>query len=467
MANFYYVKSGGSATGDAGRVATTKSTGSFATKGAAACYNDVVAALAATTPPVSGDFIMVSNVHNHNYAANVAYALPDGVTVVSVDDSNCEDELAGAAERATGGAYKIDFMSSTTSTEGYFRGITFEADREMRPSTGTDQKVIFVNCEFINNAGVISEFMQLSTTVESYIRFIDCNFKFGHVNQWIVSKAHSKSYYENCTIDAGGSAVDQFIKCANDAGSSVEIVDSDFTGMGATPSIIDAQGTFSGVQLKMHNCLVPASTTWVNGSQQEVRASEIHLTSIGVGTAVDDYHYYHDSEIYLGTAEEDTTIYRTAGADYDGTNGFSTKVVTESTASFVDPQKVLLRTMYIDTSLYTTNVTFKVHFSRDGSAVALNSDEVWMRAVHVDGNEQALGVGVTTEPALFETGTAPTTETSLWTGLGGTNKQMSINTGTITIGTGAGNIASGVVKIYAYIAVPSLTIYIDPDVVVS
>ena len=47
---YYYVKNGGTATGDAGRYATQQ-TGSFATLGAANYYNNIEAAILATTPP--------------------------------------------------------------------------------------------------------------------------------------------------------------------------------------------------------------------------------------------------------------------------------------------------------------------------------------------------------------------------------------------------------------------------------
>ena len=46
---YYYVKNGGTATGDAGRYATQQ-TGSFATLGTANYYNDIITAIAATTP---------------------------------------------------------------------------------------------------------------------------------------------------------------------------------------------------------------------------------------------------------------------------------------------------------------------------------------------------------------------------------------------------------------------------------
>lgn len=56
----YIVKFGGTATLDAGRYSTPQ-TGSFATLGAANYYNDIASAIAASTPPVSGDRILISD----------------------------------------------------------------------------------------------------------------------------------------------------------------------------------------------------------------------------------------------------------------------------------------------------------------------------------------------------------------------------------------------------------------------
>ena len=75
MANFYYVKSGGTAntSSDDGRVATTRSTGSFATKGAANYWDSILDAITATTAPVSGDLIMCSDAHAkiHTVSADI------------------------------------------------------------------------------------------------------------------------------------------------------------------------------------------------------------------------------------------------------------------------------------------------------------------------------------------------------------------------------------------------------------
>lgn len=88
---WFYVKNGGTATGDAGRYGTEQ-TGTFAALGAAGYYNDIEAALAATTAPTTGDFVLVSDLHSHTYGAAVTITgiTPSNFTIACVDDANID-----------------------------------------------------------------------------------------------------------------------------------------------------------------------------------------------------------------------------------------------------------------------------------------------------------------------------------------------------------------------------------------
>lgn len=89
--SFYYVKNGGTATGDAGRYASQQS-GSFAALGASGYYNDISDAINATTSPIAADFINFSDLHVISGTDNPAYVGLDGSTyyIVCVDDANID-----------------------------------------------------------------------------------------------------------------------------------------------------------------------------------------------------------------------------------------------------------------------------------------------------------------------------------------------------------------------------------------
>lgn len=80
----YIVKSGGSATGDAGRYASEQ-TGSFATLGSSNYYNSIEAAEAATTPPTPLDRVLISDAHAFVTASVIAFGI-QGVAYVCVSD---------------------------------------------------------------------------------------------------------------------------------------------------------------------------------------------------------------------------------------------------------------------------------------------------------------------------------------------------------------------------------------------
>ena len=90
---FFYVKSGGTATGDGGRYASAQ-TGTFTALGAAGYYSTINDALSATTPPASADDIRVSDLHSFDSLAvsisiSVADLLP-GINLICVSDANID-----------------------------------------------------------------------------------------------------------------------------------------------------------------------------------------------------------------------------------------------------------------------------------------------------------------------------------------------------------------------------------------
>ena len=88
---YYYVKNGGTATGDAGRYASQQ-TGSFAALGVGGYYPDLAAAIAATTSPVADDFILVSDLHSSAISTNrtITGLIPNVFFVVFVNDANLD-----------------------------------------------------------------------------------------------------------------------------------------------------------------------------------------------------------------------------------------------------------------------------------------------------------------------------------------------------------------------------------------
>jgi len=252
-----------------------------------------------------------------------------------------------------------------------------------------------------------------------------------------------------------GAGAGHIFSAPSNRNNRILVEDSDFTGSTATSLF---SGTIAGyINCKFIRTLFNAATA-ITATLSAKDDSFVEFTSCGTA----DESEFYARHTWLCDVSKETAIYRTAGAVDGAGSGFSSEGVTTASASFSDFASIPLGSQYIDAANFTTTVTVTVHFAVDGSIVALNSDEFWIDVEYADGADNALGVITSTKVEPLATGAAPTTETSLWTGLGGTNKQMSISK-TITIGTTAGTIASGLVRVTAYMSKASQAAFVCPQ----
>jgi len=466
MANFYYVKSGGTATGDAGRVATTKSTGSFATKGVGAFYPSVYAANNATTPPVAGDYVLCSDIHNNVYGSNTIIGLIDGVIYLSVSDTACETYSQGAIEN-TSVYYEIRLTSSTADGIFSSRGIHWKCAGHFYLCTARGQYLHIDDGGIYDTAGISGYRMYANyTQYGSYVKISNSVISFSSSGQYFRGINNPRVELDNCTI--AGAPTSPFFTDGN-GGMTLDIKNSDLTGMASSGTIFTG-GTSNNadtVNLNVSRSVVSVGTSFVSSSPL-VKSSIVNVESVGIGAGTDNFHYYYKGAPYFGTQQEELGIYRTAGANYNKTgDSFSTKIETTAKTSETIPLKIELVNMVIDTDDYTSTITFKVNLARDGSATPFTNSEVWFEVVHQDGDKRALGAKVSSGIDPFVTSTNLTAESGLWTGLGGTNNEMSITLPAITIGNSATNISTGAIVANMYVAVPSETVYACPQVEVS
>lgn len=456
MAFYYYIKKGGLAVGDAGRSATAR-TGTW-NASAADYYDslyDVFAGGVPTTAPTSGDAILCSSAHSKGYASTTALGLTDGVIIISVDNANQENYLKGAIEAVTATNGIFDIVNTVAVSVVMF-GVLIKCHRYLKPLTAAEAVLITFNCDFYITGGSSGYF--LAATGDGALGiYNNADFYTAGAGTFFSASAGGRFIWNGGVLQ---DSVTTLVKSGGNGGVNVELVNVDLTKVtGSITDLITASNS-DRIEIDLSRCLMASAVPLTSGTWAQ-KSSRVEAKGLGVGTGADDYHYF-ESEFYEGGFSEDTAIYRTLGATYDGTNNFSSDIISNGNCSYSHPIKFDLGSQFIDTADYTTNVTFTVHFAVDGSTVALNSDEFWMEVEHVDGADNALGVLVDNKAAPLATGTAPTTETSLWTGLGGTNKQMSISK-TITIGTTAGTIASGLVRVSVYLGKASQAVFVCPQ----
>ena len=180
---WYYVKSGGTATGDGGRE-TSQRTGTWSGT-ASEYYDSIKDALAATTDPIDDDFILVSHLHDKTITEGSSILVNstgddngNGLIVASVDDANQDEYLPGAVEEndssgidwdfrnhglvagvtlkaaTTGGASALSMLIADRATWRFIDSI-FEADAALMLGAGSQGcSVDLVNCDLNGNTGL-------------------------------------------------------------------------------------------------------------------------------------------------------------------------------------------------------------------------------------------------------------------------------------------------------------------------
>ena len=477
---FYYVKNGGTATGDGGRT-TTERTGVWS--GTTSVYYDSVGDCFSvpTTGVVDGDIIRCSHVHDNNVTTGDNFIGVDvDVTIQSVDNANQENYLKGAIERVTSSGGELEFIGASGGSALCY-GITFLSADNIHLSAGADAAFIHVEDGEIGLTGAsatddITSSGSSDTQRGSVISIKDSNLRFGAAGQSLELFHGNKFIIDNITLV--GTAATTLVTNNAAGGGSALLKNSDLSNLSTTGGIFDNCDNDEGDQvahLEIYRCLIPASKTiFTTGSVLRNFTGKAH--AIGIGTSKDDFNYFEEVSS-TGKVTQETAIYRTLGATDGAGNNFSAELASKARTFRQLPLTFKLVAMHFDAgadatklvfdgTTYTSSITFKIHCARDGNATKYDDDEVFFDIEYSDGAENAMGVVTSSEAGFTATPVALTTETSLWTGLGGTNAQMSESI-TLTIGSSAGNIGPGIVTIIAKIGIPSDSVFIDPDVVLS
>ena len=447
---YYYVKLGGTATGDAGRSAT-KRTGTW--NASAADYYDTIYDVyngVPTTTPVAGDHIIAEDGHAIHHSGAITILPIDGTYIISVDRSNQGVYLKGASET---GDNAVTFKTAATYGRLYMAGVTIGGTSNTYIFSQANSNVYCYECTFdllTTNAGLQ---LFLNSGDGCYLRAVGCTIKFAVANQHATLGKASRSEFKNLSL-AGGMP-DILFKSPASYGMSVLIEDSDLSSLTSAVSNFGIQ-SHDQITLDVNRCLLGAGCT-LSSVSIDHPGIELNLTSSAIGSSTDTMDYFLRNR-YSGTIDKETAIYRTAAAP-----NFSAELAANANTSDMAPLEFELLNGVIDTADFTTTVTAKVHFATNDAAMAVDSSKVWMEFEYADGADNALAVIQANRPAPLAAGVAPTTETALWTGLDGTDQQLSMSV-SATIGTTAGTIASGVVRVRLYLAGASDTIFGCPQV---
>ena len=450
--SYYYVRHDGAATLDAGRAATPR-TGPFDSMGVAGFYSsiyDVFNGAVPSTAPASGDIIVVSSDHDHTYAATTTIGIKAGVLVLSADDANADAYQRGAWERTVAAGRDLTLCSTETS-EMAVMGVSLQCADDLLIRTSR-RSITISDCE-IWSSGAKSILLDFDGERAS---FDDVDFRFGSAGASIAVGGGSSVKIR------GGSILTNLTHVFSNTGGGGARISADSFDMSACTGDIFEGTTINHdvVDIDLNRCKIGSGLIATSSSTKAVLKNRgVSMWSCDTG---DGYHYFRSNRQY-GESGEEVSIYRTSGATYDGVNGFCVEMVTESTASYMTPLSFDIFNGWIDTGDFTSTITATVHFATNDAGMAVDSSKVWFEFEFADGADNALGVVATNRGGPLAVGAAPTVETGLWTGLDGTDQQLSMGV-TATIGTTAGTMASGMVRVRAFLASASEAVFVCPQV---
>ena len=445
MASYYFVKSGGTATGNDGRKATIGS-GSFATLGASNYYNSIEEARDATTAPVSGDFILCSHLHNFSTTSdNNILTTMTGLAIISVDDANRNQYLAGATESATNTGSTLEtILACTSNAYMSFIGMHFFQDSNFI-LMGDSAHYYFDNCiiEFRTGGNASAHLETLSNNDGIRAYFKDCDLDFGHAAQSVGLGDNCLFIFDGC-INSGATNNNFFDQELR--GGSAICRNMDMTKFGSTLGLVLSTDSGDGhLGLLVENCHLATGTVLI------LNANDYNHDLVFSGSGEADEYFNYERLKENKTVIIDTATY--LNATYDGgTTGFSMKLSTHTFTDQFQPLRYRLGILS-DIDLSTAQ-TVTVEITSDAG---LTDNDVWIEITIQDNTDQALGVTQTTQNAdIMATGTGLTTAgTGTWT-VGDTEDYI------ITKDLGAqSNVLNGNVEVWICVGKISTDVFAD------
>lgn len=457
MANFYYVKSGGSATGDAGRVATTRSTGSFATKGASAYYDNIVAALAATTSPVAGDFVFVSDLHSHSYgAADTVYTGPatngDILYIVSVSDSNLDQYSLGSPLAKESVSDGFDFNWNGTFV---LAGLEFETGAVQTMSENSQLR--YVDSKMAGPGSQDQPFRIFNDGCAIHLTNTELNY--GATDTRIFLNA--------------GVSFDMFGGSVTGAAVAELIVSLSFTSGGAgvrfsgvdlgvvTGDLIPALGTTTdSADIVIDGCKLNSAVTFAAGVFTQPGQKMLVTRSSDDSDIAEHQFFQRTAE---GDVEDATNIFRDESQAFPGGDKVSIKALPKSIVDAFNPLTFDLPAQFIQLSSSDKDV-LTIHFAVADS-VTLTNVNLWAELIYPDGTNKQTPNYLSNQNAdpLLAAGTTHTDDSGSSTWKDGASDLTSFNEYRMTLDTSSDAGADSVPVIRIHVGIDA-DVYFDSEV---
>jgi len=375
---FYYVKSGGTATGDAGRYATQQ-TGSFASLGASGYYDTLEDAFEnSTTVPVQADVVCVSDVHNKSYS-HVQYVTISAGLVVSVDDSNCDQYKPGASETNTQTSTYDEYYIQSENC--LIAGVSLASLDYVVYSQSAPCLHILQDLKLTTSSGI----SDMATYLSNYggrMIFKNVEVQLGGTSAFVVG-GNDSSIFEWFGGKTSGSAGKLFSNLGGNGGFKAHLTGVDLS---TVSQIFDnVASTSHNVFQRLDHCKLPTSATMPSHTDFSTTPnSRFEMYNCDDGTG-DKLHRFLIVD-RAGVARNSDSCYVTeTTAWYGETDKSSIEVITSANCSHRAPFIFQLPAQIIDLADSTSDL---ITIDLVTDAITLTDTDIAAFLVYPDGTTQ-------------------------------------------------------------------------------
>lgn len=451
---FYYVKNGGTATGDAGRYASQQ-TGSFASLGAAGYYDNIRAAMDATTTPTSADQISTSDIHSHAYSANTIYNGPTSglfVNIVSVSDTAINSYSIGADESASEG-FDLTFAGRLS-----FHGVSLLAGDDIQLIANNINLYIYDGSIGVNGTNDVFRIAGDGASMVLVNSVLMCNGTSASVD------LSNGSYLK--MIGGSVSTGDRFLFSNWDSGGAkVDLIGVDLSQV-ATYILRFVGGSSTNddlVDINMLGCQINGTSP---GFVEESFTNLSHkFSAFNCSSVSSESEYQFFTRTMQGDAvdQDSTGIHRNESTAFNGGEKVSIKVTTTTNASKFNPMMFDLPARFMALSSASTD-TARIYFAVS-NAVTLTDSNCWAELIYPDGtSKQIYNLVSNRNSDILAAGTAHTDDSGSSTWMSGGSALTAHNEYRMDINTSSDVGSDGVPILRVYLSEQSIDVYFDTSV---
>jgi len=454
----------GTAGGGVGGVYSSQQTGDWDTifSTTAEYYASMEDCYTATTPPVAGDLILLSDIHDVTDGGDISVGVTGNIYayVVSVDDTDMAVAKAGATERTGAGG---DLTVGAANKRQKHYGMTFEIGDDVY-FAWENAALSFDTCSINLDSSGDRLYILGDRGYQEYINCIIA-WALGTTSAAIVGRGGSRFVFVGSTFTATTGTLNDFIGdniTATNGGFSAYAVGcnlSDFTGY-LVGDVGDAIGD-GQFFVRIDKCTLGGSLTGLVEVDFIHPSNSVLITNSAATSAAAEYQYFYKD--WCGTVQDESSagIHRNESTAFTDGEKISFECITNTNVSRFNPLVFDAPSRFAELATASTD-TIRIYFAVVNTTT-LTDNDIWAEVIYPDGtNKHVFNLTSNANSDPLAAGTTHTTDLgSTWKD--GVSDLTGYNEYYMDIDT-SGDVGDDCVPVVRiHIGIPSETIYIDSE----